>query len=68
MPDTDDEVDVEYPLFACSIDKLFKEQQKLALLEFPLRPPWRPYDTENAQNVRYKPSHSMLDMKVMEPV
>jgi len=66
--DEDDEVEAEYPLFACTAGNLFSEQQRLALLEFPLRPPWRPYATETATHVRYKPNHRMLEMRTEEKV
>lgn len=68
--DEEDTVEREYPVYASTVDKIFSkhEPQRLTLLEFPQRPPWRPYETGQAESVQYKPGHSMMQMKVPQQV
>lgn len=65
----DDEIIAEYPLYSSTTAALFKTETqdiRVVQLQYPLRPQWRSYDTENMSEVRYKPEHRFLTFKVPE--
>jgi hypothetical protein len=67
--DEDDEVIAEYPLYSSTTAALFKTETqdiRVVQLQYPLRPAWRSYDTENMSEVKYKPEHRFLSIQVPE--
>jgi hypothetical protein len=65
----EDEVIAEYPLYSSTTAALFKTETqdvRVVQLQYPLRPAWRQYDTENMSEVKYKPGHRFLAFKVPE--
>lgn len=65
----DDEIIAEYPLYSSTTAALFKTETqdiRVVQLQYPLRPQWRSYDTENMSEVKYKPNHRLLTLKVPE--
>lgn len=67
--DEDDEIVAEYPLYSSTTAALFKTETqdiRVVQLQYPLRPSWRSYDTENMSEVKYKPEHRVLSLKVPE--
>lgn len=67
--DDDDEIIAEYPLYSSTTAALFKTEThdiRVVQLQYPLRPAWRSYDTENMSEVKYKPEHRVLTIKVPE--
>jgi RPC5 protein len=69
MEDDEDEVIAEYPLYSSTTAELFKTETqdiRVVQLQYPLRPAWRQYDTENMFEVKYKPEHRFLTIKVPE--
>ena len=67
--DEEDEVIAEYPLYSSTTSALFKTESqdiRVVQLQYPLRPPWRSYHTENMSEVKYRPQHRFLNFNVPE--
>lgn len=67
----EDEVEKEFPLFACSEQSLFgtktsDERIRFVNVHYPLRSQIRPYKTPDMKDVYYKRDHRVLSLKVPE--
>jgi hypothetical protein len=60
--DDNDPVVQEIPVILCQ-----DLSSQLCLVQYPLRPPWRPYDPKSLQEIRFKPTRQILEMDYTIP-